>query len=89
MTERILSQQYLKAYREYLIREEKSALTVEKYLRDVGAFFHIPMEKLLQKNIPFYISNFYRKKDMRFALLIPCWHLSIVFLISLVGQIAK
>ena len=38
MTERILSTQHLSAFRENLIREEKSAATIEKYLRDAGAF---------------------------------------------------
>lgn len=38
MAERILSAQHLSAFRENLIREEKSAATVEKYLRDAGAF---------------------------------------------------
>lgn len=38
MAERILSPQHLAAFRENLIREEKSAATVEKYLRDAGAF---------------------------------------------------
>jgi len=38
MTERKLSIQDLNAFRENLIREEKSAATVEKYLRDAGAF---------------------------------------------------
>lgn len=35
---RIISPQHLTAYRKYLLREEKSATTVEKYLRDAGAF---------------------------------------------------
>lgn len=38
MTERILSPRQLSEFRENLIREEKSAATVEKYLRDAGAF---------------------------------------------------
>ena len=38
MTNRKLSFQHLYAFRENLIREEKSEATVEKYLRDVGAF---------------------------------------------------
>ena len=38
MTERILSTQHLNAFRENLIREEKSEATIEKYLRDAGAF---------------------------------------------------
>jgi hypothetical protein len=39
MTEKKLSEQHLNAFREKLIQEEKSAATVEKYLRDAGAFF--------------------------------------------------
>ena len=38
MTDRILSEEHLNAFQEYLQREEKSAATVEKYLRDVRAF---------------------------------------------------
>jgi site-specific recombinase XerD len=38
MTERILDSQHLNTFREQLIREEKSRATVEKYLRDAGAF---------------------------------------------------
>ena len=34
MTERILTQQDLIDFEEYLFREEKSAITVEKYLRE-------------------------------------------------------
>ena len=34
----IISQKHLNAYRKYLISEEKSPATVEKYLRDAGAF---------------------------------------------------
>lgn len=35
---RTLSSKHLTVYREYLLREEKSAATVEKYIRDAGAF---------------------------------------------------
>ena len=38
MTQRILSSQQLVSFREYLIREEKSAATQEKYLRDARSF---------------------------------------------------
>ena len=38
MTERILSQQNLDAFRGALVTEEKSGATVEKYLRDARAF---------------------------------------------------
>ena len=38
MTARTLSVQHLDAFRIYLIQEEKSTATVEKYLRDASAF---------------------------------------------------
>ena len=47
MTERILSPQHLNAFRENLIREEKSAATVEKYLRDAGAFLAYSVGKII------------------------------------------
>lgn len=43
MTDRILSPQHLNAFRENLIREEKSTATVEKYLRDTRAFLAYSM----------------------------------------------
>ena len=49
MTERILSPQHLNAFRENLIREEKSAATVEKYLRDAGAFLAYSVGKIINK----------------------------------------
>ena len=38
MTEKILLMQHLISFRKYLLREEKSEATVEKYFRDVTAF---------------------------------------------------
>lgn len=38
MTDRILLPKHLNAFYEHLVREEKSTATVEKYLRDAGAF---------------------------------------------------
>lgn len=38
MAARILSFQHLNAFREYLVCEEKSEITIEKYLRDAKAF---------------------------------------------------
>ena len=49
MTERTLSPQHLNAFREHLIREEKSAATVEKYLRDAGAFLVYSMGCTISK----------------------------------------
>ena len=39
MSERKVSDQQLDAFREHLLREEKSMVTVEKYLRDARTFF--------------------------------------------------
>jgi len=49
MTERILSYQHLNTFRENLIRAEKSAATVEKYLRDAGAFLAYSVGKNITK----------------------------------------
>ena len=38
MEERIITNTQMESYRQYLIREEKSTATVEKYLRDARAF---------------------------------------------------
>jgi len=48
---RILSPQHLTAYREYLLREEKSAATVEKYLRDARAFAAFAGEQEITKEL--------------------------------------
>ena len=49
MEVRMISMEVLNEYREYLIREEKSALTVEKYLRDVNSFFRFTEGQELTK----------------------------------------
>ena len=49
MTERILSYQHLTAFREELIREEKSEATVEKYLRDARAFLAYSVGTVITK----------------------------------------
>lgn len=49
MTERVLSAQHLSAFRAYLIREEKSPATIEKYLRDAGAFLKYTLGQQVTK----------------------------------------
>jgi len=51
MTERILSNQYLNAFRENLIREEKSAATIEKYLRDANGFLKYAAGREITKEL--------------------------------------
>ena len=49
MSERRLSENCISAFREYLILEEKSGATVEKYLRDVRAFSAFAGEQKVTK----------------------------------------
>ena len=51
MTDKILSVQHLNAFPEYLQREEKSAATVEKYLRDVRAFVAFAEGRSITKEV--------------------------------------
>lgn len=51
MTEKIITEELLGAYCQALIREEKSAATVGKYLRDVRAFFAFTGTAALTKEL--------------------------------------
>ena len=51
MTERILSPQHLVLFRDYLIREEKSRATVEKYLRDAKDFLRFAGSREITKEL--------------------------------------
>ena len=51
MNERRLTKQQIEAFHQYLIQEEKSTATVEKYLRDVRAFTVYVGEKSVTKDV--------------------------------------
>ena len=51
MEERIITQSQILSFEQYLIREEKSTATVEKYLRDVRAFVVYVGDKVVTKEI--------------------------------------
>lgn len=51
MNEKKLTENQIELFHQYLIREEKSAATVEKYLRDVRAFFSFAKGKCVTKEI--------------------------------------
>ncbi|MBQ2888562.1 MAG: tyrosine-type recombinase/integrase [Firmicutes bacterium] len=51
MEERKITQNQILSYRQYLIREEKSTATVEKYLRDVRAFVVYVGDEVVTKEI--------------------------------------
>jgi len=51
MSEQNVTQSHLTAFEEYLLREEKSAATLEKYLRDARAFVLYAKGKILTKEL--------------------------------------
>ena len=51
MSEPIVTEATLVAFEEYLLREEKSAATVEKYLRDTRLFITYVQGRLLSKDV--------------------------------------
>lgn len=51
MNNKILSNHMLSDYRAYLIKEEKSTATIEKYLRDAGAFLFYAGESPVTKEV--------------------------------------
>ena len=51
MTERILLPQHLVTFQQHLLEEEKSWITVEKYLRDVKAFFDFADNQIINKEV--------------------------------------
>lgn len=62
MNEQILTNNLIQAFYEYLILEEKSTATVEKYLRDVRAFFCFAMQKPVTKELMMAYKNFLIEK---------------------------
>ena len=51
MTDRILTTEHLTNFREYLVREEKSVLTIEKYLRDARKFLVYAEKQPITKDL--------------------------------------
>lgn len=51
MTERTLHPKVLNAFREYLLREEKSTITIEKYIRDAKRFVLFAENQMISKEL--------------------------------------
>lgn len=51
MDGKVLKKQQLEEFREYLLREEKSTATIEKYFRDVRAFFSFAEKQSITKEV--------------------------------------
>lgn len=67
MSKRILSEERLKVFQDHLIHEEKSAATVEKYLRDVRTFFVFAGDGEVTKEVVIAYKNFLIKKEYAVA----------------------
>lgn len=57
MTERILMKKSISDFKNYLQIEEKSAHTVEKYVRDVRAFFEFVGKREVSKEVVIFYKN--------------------------------
>lgn len=51
MERRVLTANHIREFSDYLIREEKSAATCEKYLRDAGSFLHFAGKSEVTKEL--------------------------------------
>lgn len=73
MEQKRITEEAIQAFRQYLIRDEKSAVTVEKYLRDIRAFQAFIGETPVEKELVIHYKTICWKKAMRCGLSIPCW----------------
>ena len=79
MRNRELSKMDIERFRENLIQEEKSSATVEKYFRDAHAFYlFLEGQSITKEKVLEYKQGLVEKG---YAALIPCWHLSITYLV--------
>lgn len=58
MKRRIMNEKTIEKFKEHLIKEEKSMATVEKYLRDVKAFYCYASDKeLIKETVVYALDN--------------------------------
>ena len=57
MEQKRITEEAIQAFRQYLIRDEKSAVTVEKYLRDIRAFQAFIGETPVEKELVIHYKN--------------------------------
>lgn len=63
MDERKITQDHINAFYQYLIREEKSTATVEKYLRDARAFVGYVGDKAITKEVVMGYKKYLQMKE--------------------------
>lgn len=73
MRDKMITEGLIGAYRQALIREEKSTATVEKYLRDVRAFFAFIGRAVLTKELVMAYKQQLVERATPFVPSIPCW----------------
>lgn len=79
MSGRILTDDLIKEFKQYLNQEEKSGITVEKYLRDVEAFRKYANMQEVTKELVVSYKKHLNELGMPYAASILCLPLSIVF----------
>lgn len=62
MKKRTLTADIIVGYRKNLVLQEKSAATIEKYIRDVKAFFNYTHDKVVTKEIVIAYKNYLQEK---------------------------
>lgn len=62
MSHRKLNSQHLVSFHEYLIREEKSTATIEKYLRDTKGFLEYAADREITKELMVLYKNELQEK---------------------------
>lgn len=70
MNEKKLTENQMKLFHQHLIWEEKSKATVEKYLRDVRAFFSYVQERCVTKEIVIEYKKHLQEEN--YAMLVIC-----------------
>ena len=88
MEERIINQKRIQQFSQYLAQEEKSAATVEKYLRDVQAFHRFVEGRPVNKELVIAYKKQWNKGTPSDPS-IPCWLPSTAFWGSWAGRIAR
>ena len=89
MAEGILSEETINTFREYLVLEEKSTATVEKYLRDVRAFHLFACQQAVTKERMMAYKKYLIERDMQPVQSIPCWRVLTVCWTSKAGQTVR
>ena len=82
MEERIINQRQIQQFSQYLAQEEKSAATVEKYLRDVQAFHRFADGRPVNKELVIA----YKKQCMEQGYAARSINSMLAFINSILGQ---